>query len=104
MQVHRSTVGIVVQAPAKLNLFLEVLARCDDGYHEIETLMCPVSLYDTLYFKEEPSGQVELECERVLGADRTGSVRSGGTAPDNTEVPAPCAPGPAAEEFGADAR
>lgn len=35
-------------APAKLNLFLEVLDRRDDGYHELETLMVPVDLYDSL--------------------------------------------------------
>ncbi len=63
MQIHRSTVEIVVQTPAKLNLFFEVLARRDDGYHEIETLMCPIDRYDTLYFQEEPSGRLALECQ-----------------------------------------
>ncbi|MEE9602738.1 MAG: hypothetical protein V3V75_05490 [Thermoguttaceae bacterium] len=53
---------IVVEAPAKLNLFFEVLAKRNDGYHEIETLMCPVDLYDTVCFTEDPSGQVTLEC------------------------------------------
>ncbi|MGD0899131.1 MAG: hypothetical protein ABR915_14935 [Thermoguttaceae bacterium] len=63
MQVHRDAVEVVIQAPAKLNLFLEVLAKRADGYHEIETLMCPIDLYDTLYFREEPSGRLELECQ-----------------------------------------
>jgi 4-diphosphocytidyl-2-C-methyl-D-erythritol kinase len=35
-------------APAKINLFLEVLRRRDDGYHELRTLMCCIGLYDTL--------------------------------------------------------
>lgn len=35
-------------APAKLNLFLEVLGQRDDGYHELETLMVPIGLYDSL--------------------------------------------------------
>jgi 4-diphosphocytidyl-2-C-methyl-D-erythritol kinase len=35
-------------ASAKLNLFLDVLDRRDDGYHELETLMVPVDLYDSL--------------------------------------------------------
>jgi 4-diphosphocytidyl-2-C-methyl-D-erythritol kinase len=35
-------------APAKLNLFLEVLDRRDDGYHELETLMVPINLRDSL--------------------------------------------------------
>ena len=73
MHVHRRAGEIVVQAPAKLNLFFEVLARRDDGYHEIETLMCPIDLYDTLYFREEPSGQIDLQCERVLESGNSGS-------------------------------
>lgn len=62
MQIHRNTVEVMIQAPAKLNLFFEVLAKRSDGYHEIETLMCPIDLYDTLVFREESSGRLELEC------------------------------------------
>ena len=40
----------MVLAPAKLNLFLEVLGRRADGFHEIETLMVAVTLFDTIYF------------------------------------------------------
>ncbi len=65
MHVHRSNSELVVQAPAKLNLFFEVLAKRNDGYHEIETLMCPVGLYDTLYFAEGPRGQLQLRCQIV---------------------------------------
>jgi 4-diphosphocytidyl-2-C-methyl-D-erythritol kinase len=39
---------VVVRAPAKLNLSLEVLARRADGFHEIESLMVPVTLADTV--------------------------------------------------------
>jgi 4-diphosphocytidyl-2-C-methyl-D-erythritol kinase len=39
---------VSVRAPAKLNLSLAVLARRDDGFHEIESLMVPVTLHDTL--------------------------------------------------------
>jgi len=52
----------VIQAPAKLNLSFEVLNRREDGYHEIETLMVPIDLYDTLIFKEESTRTVELTC------------------------------------------
>jgi 4-diphosphocytidyl-2-C-methyl-D-erythritol kinase len=39
---------VSVRAPAKLNLTLAVLARRADGFHEIESLMVPVTLHDTL--------------------------------------------------------
>ncbi|MGO8690683.1 MAG: 4-(cytidine 5'-diphospho)-2-C-methyl-D-erythritol kinase [Thermoguttaceae bacterium] len=68
MQVHRCAVEIVVQAPAKLNLFFEVLAKRADGYHEIETLMCPIDLYDTLYFKETSDRKLTLACQTATAA------------------------------------
>src|SRR5262245_34517028 len=55
--------GVEVLAPAKLNLFLEVLARRTDGYHEIESLMVTVNLYDTLTVTELESGSIVLECD-----------------------------------------
>jgi 4-diphosphocytidyl-2-C-methyl-D-erythritol kinase len=63
---------LVIQTPAKLNLFFEVLAKRSDGYHEIETLMCPIDLYDSLYFQDDPEGQLELRCRRVFGASGPG--------------------------------
>ena len=35
-----------VAAPAKLNLYLEVLGKRTDGFHELETLLVPVQIYD----------------------------------------------------------
>ncbi len=72
MQIHRDAVEVVIQTPAKLNLFFEVLGKRSDGYHEIETLMCPISWYDTLCFRETSSEDLELECQRgsaVGGSD-----------------------------------
>lgn len=39
-----------VRAPAKVNLTLVVRGKRDDNFHEIETLIVPISLYDTLTF------------------------------------------------------
>ena len=55
--------GVEALAPAKLNLFLDVKARRPDGYHEIETLMVAVNLYDRLTFADDPSGAVTLACD-----------------------------------------
>lgn len=37
-----------IRAPAKVNLCLRVLGTRDDGYHLIDTVMVPVSLYDEI--------------------------------------------------------
>jgi 4-diphosphocytidyl-2-C-methyl-D-erythritol kinase len=50
-----------------LNLFFEVLGKRSDGYHEVETLVAPIDLFDTLYFNEEGDTQVRFSCERVSG-------------------------------------
>lgn len=38
-------------APAKLNLYLDVLGRRTDGFHELETLLAPIRLYDHLLWR-----------------------------------------------------
>ncbi len=40
--------AITVEAPAKINLTLEILGKRPDGYHELRSLVMPVSLTDTL--------------------------------------------------------
>lgn len=37
-----------IVSPAKINLFLHVTGKRQDGYHELFTLMCPVKLCDTV--------------------------------------------------------
>ncbi|MBL8796075.1 MAG: 4-(cytidine 5'-diphospho)-2-C-methyl-D-erythritol kinase [Planctomycetia bacterium] len=63
MRIERHADGVDVQAPAKVNLFLEVLGKRPDGYHEIATLMCAVSLFDTLELRHDESGEVRLSCD-----------------------------------------
>jgi 4-diphosphocytidyl-2-C-methyl-D-erythritol kinase len=62
MHVRRLGPTIEVLTPAKINLFLEILGRRADGYHEIETLLAAVTLYDTLRFSATPSGAIALDC------------------------------------------
>ena len=45
---HRAGSAWEVFAPAKLNLYLDVLGLRTDGFHELETLLVPVRLYDQL--------------------------------------------------------
>ena len=53
-----------VLAPAKINLSLRILGRRGDGFHEIETLMVPVSLCDEIQI-ERRSGKkgIEFQCD-----------------------------------------
>jgi 4-diphosphocytidyl-2-C-methyl-D-erythritol kinase len=50
-------------AHAKLNVFLRVLERRDDGYHDIETLLLPISLAD--HVTVERSDELTLSLERT---------------------------------------
>jgi 4-diphosphocytidyl-2-C-methyl-D-erythritol kinase len=48
MYLRRDHFTRTARAPAKLNLYLEVLGRGDDGFHELETLMVPIRLSDSI--------------------------------------------------------
>jgi 4-diphosphocytidyl-2-C-methyl-D-erythritol kinase len=50
-----------VLAPAKINLSLRILRRRDDGFHEIETFISPISLADELDLQPIAAG-IELRC------------------------------------------
>ncbi len=70
---------IEIHTPAKLNLFLEVLFRREDGFHEIETLMTSISIYDTIYFSTRTDHQLRLTCGWAHGtrARSSGELTSG---------------------------
>ena len=51
-----------VDAPAKLNLTLEVLARRPDGYHGVRSVMVPIDLSDRLTIESAPSAS--FRCSR----------------------------------------
>ncbi|MFW6283811.1 MAG: 4-(cytidine 5'-diphospho)-2-C-methyl-D-erythritol kinase [Desulfosalsimonas sp.] len=49
-----------IQAPAKVNLFLDVLGKRADGYHEISSLMCPIGIHDTVRLSCEPADSPDI--------------------------------------------
>jgi 4-diphosphocytidyl-2-C-methyl-D-erythritol kinase len=51
-----------VFAPAKINLSLKIFGRRDDGFHEIETLIVPISLCDEMKI-EKNEGGIEFRCD-----------------------------------------
>ena len=48
------------QSPCKVNLLLNILAKRDDGFHELETVMQPVQWFDRLTFA--PANGFQLTC------------------------------------------
>ena len=51
-----------VLAPAKINLSLKVLGKRPDGFHEIETLISPISLHDKIDI-EKQKGWIDFSCD-----------------------------------------
>ena len=54
---------IRIDTPAKVNFFLELHGRRDDGFHQIDTVMQTVSLWDQLRFVPTDAEDVELTCQ-----------------------------------------
>lgn len=53
--------GIACPAPAKLNLFLHITGRRDDGYHLLQTVFQFIGLRDELTFRLNETNRIELE-------------------------------------------
>ena len=68
--------GITLLSPAKVNLYLRVLARRPDGYHEIETLFQAISVYDELcFYPIDDDGKIEIICDSAqIPIDETNIV------------------------------
>ena len=56
---------INLTAPAKLNLFLHITGRCENGYHELQTVFQLLDFGDELEFSARDDGQLNLS---VVGA------------------------------------
>ena len=50
-----------VPAPAKLNLFLHITGRRDDGYHLLQSVFMLLDWHDTLHFDKRGDGNVSRE-------------------------------------------
>ena len=60
--MHVGGHGVTLEAPAKINLFLDILGKRPDGYHDLRSLVVPVSVGDTVCV-ERTDGPVEVQCE-----------------------------------------
>ncbi len=48
--------GVSMTSPAKINLFLDVLGKRADGFHEVQTVMAAIDCYDRLRVRRIASG------------------------------------------------
>lgn len=95
---------IVRPAHAKVNVFLRVLGRRDDGYHDIETLILPISLHDRITVESAedltvtvsgrgaaavPAGDdnLSLRAARALAAEAGGPASRGGRISIEKRIP-----------------
>lgn len=51
-----------VQAPAKVNLTLRIVAKLPDGYHELDSVMQKLDLCDTLFLSRLAKPGIQLSC------------------------------------------
>jgi 4-diphosphocytidyl-2-C-methyl-D-erythritol kinase len=69
-----SRVALEKQSPCKVNLLLNILGKRPDGFHELESVMHPISLFDRLTFQRGGSG-IQLTCsEPTLPTDSSNLV------------------------------
>ncbi|OYU98367.1 MAG: 4-(cytidine 5'-diphospho)-2-C-methyl-D-erythritol kinase, partial [Verrucomicrobiales bacterium VVV1] len=59
--VRRTEGGVEVFAPAKLNLFLAITGRRNDGFHDLVSVATALQWGDTL--RAEPAAEFSLDCD-----------------------------------------
>lgn len=63
---------LLLKAPAKINLILRVISKRDDGYHELETWMQKISLFDSITVEILDLPGIYLTCKgRDVPADES---------------------------------
>lgn len=61
--------SIQIDSPAKINLFLHVLAKRDDGYHDIDSIFQAVDLFDSLaVVRTDAASELRVEGAPALAA------------------------------------
>lgn len=66
--------AVSLLSPCKINLFLRILRRRGDGFHELASLFQTVSLFDTLDFWELPPDPDEPLCSMEVTPDSLGAA------------------------------
>ena len=59
---------LTLDAPAKLNLTLDILGRRTDGYHDLKTVMTSIDLCDTVTVRLNRRGTITVQAGPDLPA------------------------------------
>ena len=62
-QFEERSAGLLVRAPGKVNLSLLIAGKRPDGYHDIETIMAKINLYDEILIEPGVKSGIELHCK-----------------------------------------
>ncbi|MDD9876981.1 MAG: 4-(cytidine 5'-diphospho)-2-C-methyl-D-erythritol kinase [Magnetovibrio sp.] len=69
---HAHEAGIGIDAPAKLNLYLHVIGRRDDGYHLLDSLVAFATIGDRVTVR--PAAELSLQIDGPFAAALTGET------------------------------
>lgn len=70
MHLRSTFIGtVIVRTFAKVNLFLEILSKRPDGFHELETVMARIDLADTLEFSRRSDDRIDLSWKEDLAPE-----------------------------------
>ena len=59
----------IVLSPAKVNLFLKVLLKRDDGYHNLVSVADLISLYDVIHIEDGEDDRIIVKDDRGILPD-----------------------------------
>lgn len=65
---------MTLYAPAKLNLYLDITGKREDGYHLLETVMTSVSLCDTVRIKTNADKNISVKCSEKDIPENEGNI------------------------------
>ncbi len=55
--------SIELKSPAKLNLYLKVIRKRPDGFHELKTIFERINLMDSIRLSNDPKGKIRIQCD-----------------------------------------
>ena len=66
---------VCIPAPAKINLFLSIEGKRDDGFHELQTILAKVQLYDLVEIElTDNINGIEITCPGFLELENEGNL------------------------------